>query len=234
MYVNEKELRDLLSKKIDEGFTFPMNPKWVLCDDGWKELYDKLMASDKPHVSQSMGIWYPDEVRKKIDEISTKFPNGFVYNPGLSSSVFLPPGTTGVDLAELELKRYETTVKVQKKVRSSLVTLGRPARGGERRASVSWGADRSPTFFSVALEALRLGREMDKKGSRTTDGSGEESAVDGEKESVDGSKHSIDEKKDDSQERRSSKSRRRRGSIEKLVNGMKLMKKLSSSGGDAG
>lgn len=42
-YVKSDELIDILCQKVDEGFTFPLNPKWVLCDRGWKRVYDKLL-----------------------------------------------------------------------------------------------------------------------------------------------------------------------------------------------
>ena len=35
-YVNVTDLQALLSQKIAEGFVFPLNPKWILCDPGWK------------------------------------------------------------------------------------------------------------------------------------------------------------------------------------------------------
>ena len=66
-----------LSEKIDDGFAFPLNPKWVLCDEGWKDLYDKLLASEKPNVQDAMNVWYPADVRERIDAISSNHPNGF-------------------------------------------------------------------------------------------------------------------------------------------------------------
>jgi hypothetical protein len=38
--MNVKELQEILIEKIDVGFTFPINPKWVLCDPGWKRVYE--------------------------------------------------------------------------------------------------------------------------------------------------------------------------------------------------
>jgi hypothetical protein len=32
-YVSTSELQDFLLQRIQEGYTFPLNPKWVLCDD---------------------------------------------------------------------------------------------------------------------------------------------------------------------------------------------------------
>jgi hypothetical protein len=114
-YANPKELIDILCQKIDEGFTFPMNPKWILADSGWKAVYDKLMASQKPNVQESMDIWYPPEVRNRIRYISTNFPNGFVAtgSGGQSSGV-------QADLAALELRRYKVRMEARRKVRNAL------------------------------------------------------------------------------------------------------------------
>jgi hypothetical protein len=81
--MDEEELREFLSNRIDDGFTFPLNPKWILCDPGWKELYDMLLqrASDgREDVASSMNIWYPPEsgIRERIEEISAEHPDGFV------------------------------------------------------------------------------------------------------------------------------------------------------------
>jgi len=71
VYVNEQELRELLIEKIDRGFTFPLNPKWVLCDPGWKRVYDKLLQSQASNVQASLDCWYPPSsgIREKIDEV---------------------------------------------------------------------------------------------------------------------------------------------------------------------
>ena len=101
-YTNTEGLIDILCEKIDEGFTFPLNPKWILCDKGWRRVYDKLWASDRPNVQRSLSIWYPVEIRDRIDEISAKHPQGFV-DTSISSDQ-----SSGVraDLAQLELERY--------------------------------------------------------------------------------------------------------------------------------
>lgn len=80
LYVNEAELREILCQKIDRGFTFPLNPKWVLCDRGWKTVYDKLIASQHANVQHSLNCWYPPEsgVRERIECIHKKHPGGFV------------------------------------------------------------------------------------------------------------------------------------------------------------
>jgi len=83
-YVDVEGLQDILERKIEQGFTFPLNPKWVLCDSfRWKELYDKLLLSDKKETQQSMNIWFPPEsgLRDQINRIHQRRPNGF-YKEG--------------------------------------------------------------------------------------------------------------------------------------------------------
>jgi hypothetical protein len=77
--MNVKELQEILIEKIDVGFTFPINPKWVLCDPGWKRVYDKLLASNHPNVQDSINCWLPPEsgLREQIEEISARHPDGF-------------------------------------------------------------------------------------------------------------------------------------------------------------
>jgi len=58
---------------------FPLNPKWILCDPGWKKIYDDLLASDALYADLSKDVWFPpySGIRERIDEIHKKHPNGF-------------------------------------------------------------------------------------------------------------------------------------------------------------
>jgi len=78
-YVNVEDLQAILSKKISEGFVFPLNPKWILCDSGWKKIYDDLMASDALYADLSKDVWFPpySGIRERIEEIHKRHPNGF-------------------------------------------------------------------------------------------------------------------------------------------------------------
>eukprot|EP00591_Stephanopyxis_turris_P005061 CAMPEP_0195516170 /NCGR_PEP_ID=MMETSP0794_2-20130614/6972_1 /TAXON_ID=515487 /ORGANISM="Stephanopyxis turris, Strain CCMP 815" /LENGTH=727 /DNA_ID=CAMNT_0040644695 /DNA_START=38 /DNA_END=2221 /DNA_ORIENTATION=- len=113
-YVDAAELLQILSDKVDDGFSFPVNPKWVLCDPGWKHIYDKLLASTALYAEHSMEVWYPPEsgIRDKIEAIHTKHPGGFkMGNTGFTKfkrrqSIILREkacGSEAKDLAELEL-----------------------------------------------------------------------------------------------------------------------------------
>lgn len=135
-YVNVQELQEILSQKVAEGFVFPLNPKWILCDPGWKKLYDDLMASDALYADLSKDVWYPpfSGVRERIESIYKRHPNGFQREEGLvcgrgssakiqSKTGYSPlrqnlhageklSGNAAFDLAELELDEYiRTSVK---------------------------------------------------------------------------------------------------------------------------
>jgi len=119
-YVNEKELLSFLSEKIKEGFVFPLNPKWILCDPGWKTLYDELMASEALYADLSKDVWFPpfSGVREKIEEISKRHPDGFLREGGKRKKHNAPlrrrglQMTSSADLA-LELDNLTTHSKKQ-------------------------------------------------------------------------------------------------------------------------
>lgn len=66
-YVGVDKLLDILAAKIEEGFCFPLNPKWVLVDPGWMNLYQKLIASPHKHVQDAMNVWFPPETGLRED-----------------------------------------------------------------------------------------------------------------------------------------------------------------------
>lgn len=73
-------------------------------------LHNQLMASQKMNVQDSLRIWYPQEIRRRIDDIHSKYPDGFVDTGtdagGLDIGV-------QADLAELELKRFQVRIIFQ-------------------------------------------------------------------------------------------------------------------------
>jgi hypothetical protein len=78
-YVDAEELKKLLCEKIDEGFCFPLNPKWILADQGWKKVYDQMMGSTCENTQTSLNSWYPKDsgIRELIESVHERFPNGF-------------------------------------------------------------------------------------------------------------------------------------------------------------
>jgi hypothetical protein len=79
-YMKEEALRRFLSEQIQQGYTFPLNPKWILCDPGWKVLYDQLLSSERDDIVNSMKIWFPPDtgIREVLAKISAKHATGFV------------------------------------------------------------------------------------------------------------------------------------------------------------
>ncbi|KAL7484824.1 hypothetical protein ACHAW6_010435 [Cyclotella cf. meneghiniana] len=132
--VNEQQLQSILMDKIDEGFTFRKAPQWVLCDPGWKRVYDKLLASQLPNVQDSLNCWLPPDtgLRQKIDEISRRHPRGFSTNA--HKSIRNAEGTELMDMMEDKLQRYMKIQRAWRKLRLALFWI-RFVR--EKRASVS-------------------------------------------------------------------------------------------------
>jgi len=107
-YVGVKELQDILGKRIENGYSFPLNPKWILADSGWKALYDKMMSSKIESVQKALTVWYPPEsgIRELIEDIYTRFPEGFWrLSVGNDEDVEMS-GTEAMDLADQQLRRY--------------------------------------------------------------------------------------------------------------------------------
>jgi hypothetical protein len=131
-YVNVQQLQSFLLQKIEQGFTFPLNPKWILCDgDGWKDVYNRLLSSHRPDVEDSLNVWFPPDsgIRQRIESISARYPNGFVVSskPKQDKDGIIEEeeedevcGTEAMDLATLELDRYLTLKRAKAKVRAAV------------------------------------------------------------------------------------------------------------------
>lgn len=75
-YKNEAGLREFLAKRIEENFTFPLNPVWPVRDKGWSDILDKMLAN--PGVKEIMSAWDPSgKTISTIQELHNEFPDGF-------------------------------------------------------------------------------------------------------------------------------------------------------------
>uniref|UniRef100_A0A7S2YKR8 Uncharacterized protein n=1 Tax=Entomoneis paludosa TaxID=265537 RepID=A0A7S2YKR8_9STRA len=116
-YVNAAELQEFLLERISEGFTFPLNPKWILCDPNWKPIYDSLMETNRSDVQKSLKVWYPPSVREKIESIHKQFPDGFVFEKDKDADPSdMIDGTEAMDLATLELEQFLTLRRAKVKM----------------------------------------------------------------------------------------------------------------------
>lgn len=129
-YINRVELQDMLCKKIEGGFTFPLNLKWILADCGWKAIYDKMTLSTNKSVQKSLAVWYPPEsgIREHIEDIHRRFPDGFqTLEDENSNNEDRAEGTEAMDLAEQALRRHIILQRAKFKLRCALrlMALGR-------------------------------------------------------------------------------------------------------------
>ncbi|CAJ1383362.1 unnamed protein product [Effrenium voratum] len=111
-YLTEPELRGFLLDRISDGYSFPLNPKWVICDKGWREVFLKLRAA--PQFKKHLDAWFPHSsgLMHHIDELCRRFPNGFETPEGAEQLDF--------DLAELQLRRYEALQRAKRKLKVCL------------------------------------------------------------------------------------------------------------------
>ena len=119
-YVSRSQLRDFLLARIDDGYSFPLNPKWIVCDRGWGEVYDKLRAA--PHAQDQLATWLPPSsgLQEHLTRLVREHPNGF--QPETSGT---QQGGAGVvvddvdqDMADWELHRHVVLHRAKIKLRA--------------------------------------------------------------------------------------------------------------------
>ncbi len=124
-YVDKKELIELLCEKIDEDFCFPINPKWILADKGWKKIWDKMIASSCSNTIQSCETWYPKKsgIREMIEAIHQNHPNGFerVESQNPENGRLHYSGSTEMALAQWESRRQLILRRVRFKIKIALM-----------------------------------------------------------------------------------------------------------------
>mmetsp|Transcript_304 Transcript_304/g.544 ORF Transcript_304/g.544 Transcript_304/m.544 type:complete len:856 (+) Transcript_304:135-2702(+) len=124
-YLTEKDLREFLKMRIEEGFVFPMNVKWALCDPGWYDIWNDLVHTEA--CQQAMDSWFPPEsgLRDEIKAIHEAHPGGFLRSRESNADVTCKGIGLDPDIAALELKRYIKLRRVKRKVRAILLMTGK-------------------------------------------------------------------------------------------------------------
>ena len=120
-YLSEPELRSFLIHRAAHGFAFPLNPKWILCDAGWAEVYAAMRSSKFPEVQAAMNVWMPAKggLREAIDAISQRHPEGFcVQGADAHTGEGVQDEDVDFDLAEWELRRLEVLKRARVKVKA--------------------------------------------------------------------------------------------------------------------
>jgi len=132
-YVNQSELRRFLLARIDEGYAFPLNPKWVLCDEGWLPIFKRLLESAEAEAP--MEAWFPASsgLRERILAIAKEHPRGFRPLPTEGDA---KEHRADIDpaLAEYMLRRHETLRRAKQKLRAinAMRGLGRRVGGSTK------------------------------------------------------------------------------------------------------
>ena len=122
------KLRAFLMERITDGFAFPLNPKWVLADDGWFDLYAAMARS--PAAAAALDCWLPPHsgLRERIDAVHAAYPDGFV-RVGDGSDPSGHAEMTDMALAELALRRHHALRRAKIKLKAALfwLKIGRQA-----------------------------------------------------------------------------------------------------------
>lgn len=170
-YMTDAELRGFLLQRIAEGYAFPLNPKWILCDAGWYEVYAAM--AEHPLAQQAMDAWFPNHsgLRQLLEATHTQYPDGFVRvrEEGAAED----GADVELDMArgELALRRYKCFRSAKIKLRAVLIicALGREATA--RREA----AEREAAGREAAAEhgqPAPAAQEEDKVSSAPAPGSG--------------------------------------------------------------
>ena len=123
-YVDEPSLRAFLSKRVNEGYSFPLNPKWVLADPGWYDLWEKMNASSA--ATAALNSWFPPEsgLRERIMKVHEAYPDGFLRTHGPYQEMH--PVHSGEeicgDMAHMQLKRHMALMRAKKKLKVNSTT----------------------------------------------------------------------------------------------------------------
>merc|ERR1712060_859003 len=109
--MDEEGLREFLMKRILDGYTLPMNPIWLVRDEGWYELYEALKG--QPEGLKALEAWFPPEsgIMKRIEEVHGLYPDGFVV-ADIDTQNSRNPTVASVDLSGLERADVMTVNKV--------------------------------------------------------------------------------------------------------------------------
>lgn len=113
-YVDQAGLRSFLLGRLEDGFAFPLNPKWILCDEGWAEIFHAIRAA--PHARRCLETWLPPAsgLAERILQIAALHPEGFKpLNPNGEQVDQLDS-----DAAEWELSRHLVLKRAKVKLRA--------------------------------------------------------------------------------------------------------------------
>jgi len=151
---SRRELRAWLLQRIDEGYRFPLNPKWLLCDcemeagyPSWYELWTQQIAAETKAAdatkaaAQGIKPWFPQAVRDAIEAIHKLHPEGYPRGEA-------PRREDMAELAERDKHMAELAVQI---------TCYQPKAIGHHWQLCKGGGTRPTHAFAVPLEHTSQG-----------------------------------------------------------------------------
>ena len=115
-HFNPKQLREFLTARAADGFVFPLNPKWLLCDEGWYDVYQAMLKT--PDGREAINAWVPAHIQKQIAAIRQEYPTGF-QRVGDKADVEEEP--VDFEILQLHLSRHIILRRAKLKLRSILL-----------------------------------------------------------------------------------------------------------------
>ena len=132
-YLSPSELRAFLIDRVHEGYSFPLNPTWILRDEGWYDVYDALTKSAE--CKASLDAWLPPEsgLRERIEAIHAAYPRGFVRTSSSTTSPFARSPSS-------KLGKWRSSGKLVRLSTSGIVGSLTPRSNQERVAEEAYEA----------------------------------------------------------------------------------------------
>jgi len=148
-YMAERDLRDFLLDRIDDDYTFPLNPVWPIRDPGWNEIYEALLFNEE--TAEAYESWFPPEsgIRERIEAIHEQYARGFYQTSQIVE-------VTGPRISEVEdVDSKEISDLVLDKVRVHRLSAG--GEGDKRLELLEWRRDskRAPKNLTLRRMATR-------------------------------------------------------------------------------
>ena len=148
-YLSEPKLREFLLARVADGFAFPLNPKWVLCDAGWSQVWRALCDADG---GARLEPWFPSGsgIRELIERVLASHPNG---HPVQSHAEELAD-TSALDRQLEELRHVKDVDGRLRSLRRSMHVRLSTASGG-RFAFRGVAEARAATLIQAHVRRLR-------------------------------------------------------------------------------
>jgi hypothetical protein len=131
-YVNQTQLQSFLLLMISHGFIFPLNPKWIVADPGWYDIFNAMRKRGQkkttdgadvcnPSIERALRAWYPSHrgrfnLIEEMDRIHSTYPMGFLPPKKAASTLTNTEQIDDMQLVTYERDRYATLRRAKHKL----------------------------------------------------------------------------------------------------------------------